>query len=163
MSTFLTPIQAEIKKQAEYPVASEIWWTLKDYGYNDYVCAGILGNMTVEAGGHTLDIQPTISTKYYYGICQWSRKYCPEVWRASLQAQCEYLRDTIEQEFRVFGYLYKKKFTYQDFLNLTDERAAALAFAKCYERCSSGGYKRRQDCATKAYEYFVGSAASSRT
>ena len=39
------------KKEKEYPTASYIWKFFKDLGYNDYVIAGILGNMMAEAGG----------------------------------------------------------------------------------------------------------------
>ena len=159
--SLMGPVAIEIERESEYPVAAEIWWTLKSYGYNDYVCAGILGNIMVEAGGQTLTIQPTIQTSKYYGICQWSKKYYPSIWGASLEEQCEYLHNTMEQQFKVFGKLYKKGFTFADFLNLTDEQDAALAFAKCYERCASEGYQRRQNCATKAYEFFVDLVASS--
>ena len=141
--------------EPEYPVASTIWTTLHDdYGLSEYVCAGILGNIMVEAGGSTLEIKADAESKNYYGVCQWSKKYYPEVYGASLDEQCDYLMSNIEAIFRTFGKRYKKSFTYEDFLALTDERDAALAFAKCYERCSSGGYERRKDCATTAYEYF---------
>lgn len=48
-----------IKAEAweEYPVATECWFYLKDLGYNDYVCAGIIGNMMAEVGGGTLNLQ----------------------------------------------------------------------------------------------------------
>ena len=42
------------QKYNEYPVATEIWMFLKNCGYNDYVAAGILGNMMAEVGGNTL-------------------------------------------------------------------------------------------------------------
>ena len=41
------------------------------------------------------------------------------------------------------------------FLAMTNERDVALAFAKCYERCSSASYTVRQNNAEKAYDYFV--------
>ena len=36
-----------------------------------------------------------------------------------------------------------------------DYEQAALAFAKCYERCNSAYYKVRQKNAKIAYDYFV--------
>ena len=42
-----------------------------------------------------------------------------------------------------------------DFLNMTSITDAALAFAKCYERCASGSYTVRQNNAITAYNYFV--------
>ena len=38
---------------------------------------------------------------------------------------------------------------------MTSITDAALAFAKCYERCGSGSYTTRQNNAIIAYNYFV--------
>ena len=57
----------ELKEQ-EYPDATQIWSYLKNLGYNNYVCAGILGNIMAEAGGNTLYIQPLVQGGFY-GIC----------------------------------------------------------------------------------------------
>lgn len=145
------------KASLEYPVATEIWLYLKDLGYNDYVCAGIIGNMMTEAGGQTLNIQWNIynSTKRYYGICQWGPSY-KDIWDADLKTQCDYLANSIKYNFDVFGYAYKNNFNFDKFLNLQNEKEAALAFAKCYERCASSSYGVRQKNATKALEYFTG-------
>jgi len=70
-------------------------------------------------------------------------------------AQCEFLAKSIKPEFDVFGSNYAKGFDFNSFLELTNERDAALAFAKCYERCNSAYYSIRQDNAEKAYDYFV--------
>ena len=107
-----------------------------------------------EVGGNTLDIQYDIYGSSYYGMCQWNKAYS-EVWGASLEEQCNYLEDTIEYEFDTFGYAYKRGFDYNDFLNMTSITDAALAFAKCYERCASGSYTVRQNNAITAYNYFV--------
>ena len=68
-----------IKAEAweEYPVATECWLYLKDLGYNDYVCAGIIGNMMAEVGGGTLNLQWWLGDSFY-GLCQWSTYYRPE-------------------------------------------------------------------------------------
>lgn len=143
------------QKEEEYPVATYIWSYFKELGYSDQVCAGILGNIMTEVGGQTLDIQATISGNGYYGMCQWNRAYSAEVWGASLEEQCAFLQDTIKYEIDTFGHVYKKNFNYDSFLRLTDCEQAALAFAKCYERCGSGSYYIRQENAIKAYNYFV--------
>ena len=143
------------EKMNKYPVATEIWFYLKDFGYNDYVCAGIMGNIMAEVGGQTLEIQPYISGNGYYGICQWNEGYKEKVWGASLEDQCLFLNDTIEYEIDTFGFCYKTDFDFNDFLQMTDEREVALAFAKCYERCSSLSYYTRQENAEIAYEYFA--------
>ena len=145
------------KRFAEYPAATYIWLYMKEQGWNDYVCAGIMGNMMAEVGGQTLDLDVLArsSNKNYYGICQWSKKYYPEVQGKDLAYQCNFLNDTIAAEFNTFGYTYKKKFNFNSFLNLTNAKEAALAFAKCYERCSSSTYSIRQANAIVAYNYFV--------
>lgn len=142
----------------EYPVAEYIWQYMKDLGWNDYVCAGVMGNLMAEVGGQTLNIQYNLysSDGGYYGMCQWSKKYHSGIYGINdLNTQCDYLRDTIKYEIDTFGYKYQTNFNLEAFLNLTDAQQAALAFAKTYERCASGSYAVRQRNAITAYNYFV--------
>lgn len=140
-------------KKKEYPEATYVWRYMKDLGWNDYVCAGIMGNLMIETGGNTLALNPTAGTTYY-GICQWSKGY-KGVQGVSLEKQCDYLRDTIKNEFDTYGFIYKKNFNFDSFLKLTDAQQAAAAFAQCYERCGSVSYKLRQKNAIIAYNYYV--------
>lgn len=142
------------QKEAEYPTATYIWKYLKAQGYNDYVCAGILGNMMAETGGNTLNIQWNIYGGSYYGICQWSRAYST-IHGGNLQQQCEYLSQTIKKEFDTFGSNYYRGFNYNAFIGMQDSGQAAIAFAKCYERCASAYVNIRATNAYKAYNYFV--------
>ena len=142
----------------EYPAAAQIWQYMKNLGWNDYVCAGIMGNLMSEVGGQTLNIQYNLysSSGGYYGMCQWSKKYHSNIYGINnLESQCDYLRDTIKYEIDTFGFKYQNGFCFEEFLNLTDAQQVALAFAKCYERCASGSYNVRQQNALKAYNYFV--------
>lgn len=74
----LDEVMVEIRaaeRMEEYPVATTIWIYLTEtLGYNDYVAAGVVGNMMTEVGGQTLNIQPGLyghgTNKGYYGICQ---------------------------------------------------------------------------------------------
>lgn len=141
-------------KAAEYPAATQIWCYMKDLGWNDYVCAGIMGNLMAEVGGQTLDIQYWLYGSNYYGMCQWNKAYS-NIWGADLETQCDYLRDTVKYEIDTFGYAYAKGFNLNSFLAMTNERDAAKAFAKCYERCASSTYNIRMNNAEKAYNYFV--------
>jgi hypothetical protein len=140
-------------KQAEYPEATYVWRFMKSKGWNDYVCAGIMGNMMAEVGGQTLALKPNLSGTYY-GICQWSKSY-GEVWGKDLAGQCEFLAKTIEYEFNTYGSKYQKGFKFNNFLQMTNEKEAALAFAKAYERCASKSYGVRKKNATKALNYFM--------
>lgn len=142
-----------IEKSEEYESATFIWRYFKDKGYSDYAIAGILGNIMAEVGGQTLYIQYWLSSSSYYGMCQWSRQYYPEAIDLNLEEQCDFLFNTIENEFDVFGYIVG--LSYEDFIQIENEQTAALAFAKVYERCGSGSYSVRQSNATEAYNYFV--------
>jgi hypothetical protein len=141
----------------EYYYATKTWLFLKQHGYSDVVASGILGNMMVETGGQTLYLKPNLydkATGSYYGLCQWSLRYKPFVEGMSFRQQLDYLIKDIEKEFKTFGKYYKAGFTYDDFVSMADSAQCALAFAKVYERCGSGGYGRRMKAAEKAYNYF---------
>lgn len=156
-ATTTTTTKPTTTKNNKYQTATTIWNYLKSLGYNNYVCAGILGNIMAEVGGHTLDIDPYLydSSGSYYGICQWSSEYFPEVIDTGLTTQLKFLAKTIKSEINNYGYLYEDDFEYDDFLKLTDAEEAALAFAQSYERCWSGSYTSRQNNAIIAYDYFV--------
>lgn len=149
------------EKYKEYPVATQLWtYLVNDMGLNNYVAAGIVGNIMVETGGQTLDIEWNIysSGKGYYGLCQWYIPYNPSIKGASFEEQLNYLNSSIGTEFNTFGSVcYQWDFDYTDFVQLDDARTAALAFAKCYERCAATSYNylSRQSCAEVAYNYFV--------
>lgn len=142
------------RKRVEYPDATFIWERLKEAGYSNYICAGIIGNIMNEVGGNTLNIQPCAQTAKYYGICQWS-SYYPDAWGLSVEEQCDYLLNSMEEIINAFGSLYKQDFGYQDFVCMTNCRQIALCFAKSYERCSTSSYLARQENATIAYDYFI--------
>ena len=140
----------------QYEAAITVWNYLKSLGYNNYICAGIMGNIMSECGGHTLYLEWWLNDNGYYGICQWSKAYCPEVFGRDLETQLNYLAKTIAGEFNNFGYKYYSGFNYNKFLQLTSIEEAAEAFAACYERCATWTYSSRVSNGYKAYQYFVG-------
>ena len=152
MGLCITSVYAEEK---EYETATIIWDYLLEQDYSEIIAAAILGNIMAEVGGQTLDIDATIGSRDYYGICQWSYKYCSDVFNKDLEEQLDYLNKTMEKEFNTFGSQYKSNFKFSDFLEMTDVREAALAFSKCYERNAPGSYLVRQENAVVAYNYFV--------
>ena len=141
----------------QYPVATEIWLYMKDLGWSDVVCAGIMGNIMAEVGGGTLNIQYWLydPSGEYYGICQWYYEYCPVVQGEDLKTQLDYLKSTIKYNIDLFGHIYSVDFNYEQFLSLRNEKEVALAFAKTYERCNSKHYHIRTVYATMALEYFT--------
>ncbi len=150
--------QQLIEKMNEYPVATTVWIYLQELGYNDYICAGILGNMMVECGGLTLDLDPYIYAGYYgnyYGLCMWYGPYCPGIYDLSVIEQLDYLANDIAYQIDTYGYFYYYGFNYNEFLKITNVYDAALAFCMSYERCYSDSYPHRTVCALEAYQYFV--------
>ena len=133
-----------------YDQATQVWNGLKALGLNDYVCAGIMGNIMAEVGGQTLDISRWSQTanKSYYGICQWSgsrKQRLLNDFGTTLNDQIRFL------SVELFEVIPKGN----SFYNMQDEKEAALYFAKYYERCGSGSYGVRQSNATKALQYFT--------
>lgn len=145
------------KWESEYPVATEVWFYLRNLQITEEVAAGIIGNMMIETSGGNLHLVPEIysSGKGFYGLCQWSMHYYPEARDMTLYEQLDFLMATIEDEFSNYGFCYKKGFTYQDFTTLDSPEDVALAFAKVYERCSSASYGARKRAARVAYDYFI--------
>ena len=148
-TTFASPIYS-----GRYDAAVQIWNYLHAIGCNDYAAAGILGNMMSECGGHTLELQWWIYDHGYYGLCQWYYKYFPSVQGADLAGQLEFLGSSLPKTMNSYGYMYASGFNYNSFANIDDISAAALSFAKCYERCASWTYNSRVNNAYKAYHYF---------
>ena len=144
---------AVTKPTGAYDNATIIWNYMKSLGWSDAVCAGIMGNIMAEVGGNTLNINPYLynPSGYYYGICQWNKSAYGKIHGASLEAQLNYLRDTIQYEMNTYG---KRYGGYTGFLAITDAGYAAKAFADSYERC--GGWGKRPNNAYVAYSYFVG-------
>lgn len=141
-----------------YFYAREIWEYLRyEMELNKYCAAGIMGNIMTECGGQTLNIQPYITNSSgHYGICQWNLRYFPEVRGKSLHGQLEFLNSTIRWIMNDFGNRYYDGFNYNKFIEITDERIAAKAFAYAYEGSPKPCSQRRLDHATTALNYFEG-------
>ena len=141
-------------------VATQVWRYLKSQGYSDTIAAAILGNMMVECGGMTFDLQWNIHGHYagdtYYGLCQWNLRFTPSIDGKSVRGQLDHLMSTIQGEFRNFGFRYKNGITYTNFTRMTDVQEAAVAFAEVYERTGneSNYYQLRRQCAVRAYNRY---------
>lgn len=152
------------KKMAEYPVATTVWKYLTEELYlNNYVAAGILGNMMLECGGNSLNLQYSIysANKSYYGLCQWNVVaknnngvfVNGKVKNASLEKQLEYLSGDAFGSIE-YAFNHSKTMDYNTFAMLSNAEKAAEMFAKIYEVCGNTYYTRGVN-ALKAYQYFV--------
>lgn len=156
-------------KYSEYPFASQVWETLKGYGYSDAVTAAIIGNMMAECGGQTLALQPFIYTKGYYGLCMWYVQYTPQIRQfgsnckfgsdcqcssdpnsesAIVDHQLHVLQETLEKNMELFGG------DYDYFCSMENEYDAAWYFTYYYERGPWANI--RGNNAMTARDYFAG-------
>lgn len=141
----------------EYPTATTVWLHLtQEMGCNDYVAAGIIGNMMAECGGQTLKLNwKAKNSAGHYGLCQWSKGYSM-VQGANLEKQLEFISKSFPDGINQWGSIcYKKGFDYNDFMSLEDAEEAAYAFCVIYERPGPGSYSQRKQNALIAYEYFT--------
>ena len=140
----------------QYLQATYVWNYLKnEISLNDYVAAGVLGNIMTEVGGQTLDISKYSCRESnggtYYGMCQWAgprKERLLNDFGRSLEDQCRFLK------VELFEIIPENN----SFYDLQDEQEAALYFAKKYERCATWSYSKRQVNATKALQYFTSTA-----
>ena len=143
----------------EYPAATMIWNYMKDLGWNDYVCAGVMGNIMQETGGRSLNINYMHSNNYY-GMCCWKKEYHPDVVGLGLKGQCDYLVKTTIACFNNNALseipLYQEGYDYEAFLNASSIEEATTAFMVIYERPGHEISQNRIENAYKAYNYFVG-------
>lgn len=145
---YLSEVNDWKDKKAQYPTATTIYLYLtEEMELSDYCAAGIVGNMMVEAGGHSLSINEYVYGDNFYGVCQWSTSYHWEVNGANLQEQLDYLNATIEEEFEY------SSVSYTQFINSNSASEASIYFARGYERCVDP--YNRQNTAEIAYDYFV--------
>ena len=149
------------QKYEENPTGTYVWKYMKDLGYSDAVCAGVFGNMMLECGieeAGSFDLKWWVydSSTWFYGLCQWSKTYFPEVYGADLEGQMNCLRDTIKEQIDEAGFVYGGYgFGYEEFLQLEDPAEVAVCFAKAYERCAAQHVWPRRAFAEQAYEYFT--------
>ena len=137
----------EPEEPEEYPIAREVWDYLHNCGLSDAVSAGIIGNMMAECGGQTLALEPGVygGGGSYYGLCQWSRTYYPQVQGADVETQMQTLMDTIEGTINGFGG------SYSYFCSIGSAYDAAVYFCQYYERGAGTGTRGRNAEAALAY------------
>lgn len=147
------------RRWRECPAATEIWLIMKDFGWSDAACAGILGNIMRECGGNTLeniDYMNFNDNKTHFGLCQWSKIHYPEIqptknWMPSIKEQMEFLRYTIIY-YNGNGHNYGFDIDY--LISATDPVEVAKIFCDGYEK-PGGSSKPREQLAIVAYNYFI--------
>ena len=148
-------------RASEYPVATQVWLYMKEeFGWNDIVCAGIMGNMMAECGGcWTSDLDWNVSSSSGYGMIQWLGGRKQQLFNIygsspSIEDQLNFMKDEL---FGTNGV--NKQVTDSQFnkiMNAESPEDCAYAFACYYERCGESHRWVRRDYARRAYDYFVG-------
>ena len=125
-----------------------IWQFLTDeMELSDEASAGIFGNMMVECGSRSFNLQPYVYSPggYYYGLCQWGTTgHHSSVSGVGLEEQLLYLQASISSEMG--------EGNYTRFCNASTPEEAANIFGQWYERCREP-YGRQTE-ARLAYERF---------
>ena len=139
----------DIYETKAFPVYLQVWKYLTGpMGLSDIQAAGIFGNMMVECGSRSFNLQPYVYSPggAYYGLCQWGTgNHHRSINGGTIEEQLEYLASTIRGEMGEYGY--------SAFEGSTDPESAADCFARWYERCSNPSGRRSE--ARRAYERFA--------
>jgi hypothetical protein len=148
-------------RAAEYPVATQVWLYMKnELGFNDIVCAGIMGNMMAECGGcWTSDLDWDVSSSSGFGMIQWLGGRKQELFSIygntpSIENQLDFMKDELYGTNGVTKQV--SDWQLDKIMNAETPEECAYAFACYFERCGEGHRAPRRGYARRAYEYFVG-------
>ena len=146
---------------SEYPVATKVWLYMKnEFGWNDIVCAGIIGNMMAECGGcWTSDLDWSLNEPGGFGMIQWIGSRRTQLFSLygktpSIENQLNFMKDELYGTNGVSRQVSEKQLN--EIMNAETPEECAFAFASYFERCSEKYRAPRRGYARTAYEYFVG-------
>ena len=144
----------------EYPIATQVWLYMKEeFGWNDIVCAGIMGNMMAECGGcWTEDLDWDVDTKHGLGMIQWigsRKKLLVQTYgsQPTVEEQLLFMKDELYGTNGVEQQVSESELN--EIMNASTPEDCAFAFASYFERCAKKHRSPRRGYAAKAYEYFV--------
>ena len=148
-------------RMEEYPIATQVWLYMKnEFGWNDVVCAGIMGNLMAECGGcWTDDLDWEINKSSGLGMVQWiggRRKQIISIYgeHPTWEQQLIFMKDEMYGTNGVTKQI--TDWQLDKIMNAETPEECAFAFASYFERCSEQHRAPRRGYAKKAYEYFVG-------
>lgn len=147
-------------RASEYPVATQVWLYMKnEFGWNDTVCAGIMGNMMAECGGcWTSDLDWDVRSSSGFGMIQWlggRRNQLFSIYgqNPSIEDQLNFMKNELYGTNGVSKQVSDSQL--DKIMNADSPEDCAYAFACYYERCGEGHRSVRRGYARRAYEYFV--------
>ncbi len=147
------------KRYEEYPIATEVWISMKVQGWSDIVCAGIMGNLMAETGGTgTLHLDWDSNGSSGYGLVQWIDTRRNEIKNKygsypSVKEQVQFIHDELYGVNGVTRQVTDRQLN--AIMNAETPEECAYAFACYYERCATEYRNIRMGFARKAYDYFT--------
>lgn len=147
-------------KAAEYPIATQVWRIMsEDFGWNDVVCAGLMGNFFAECGGcWTSDLDYQETSNGSVGLAQWlgsRRKSLYSIYgeNPTVEEQMQFLYDEMHGTNGVNREITQKQ--YDAIMNAETPEECAYLFALYFERPNPVHIPPRKGYAKRAYEYFT--------
>ena len=147
------------RRYEEYPIATEAWIAMKNQGWSDTVCAGIMGNLMAETGGTgTLHLDWDSNGGNGYGLVQWigGRRSTIKSRYGTYPTVKEQIQFVHDELYGVNGV--RKQVSDSQLnaiMNAETPEECAYAFACYYERCADFARGMRRGFARDAYEYFT--------
>ena len=148
-------------RASEYPVATQAWLYMKnEFGWNDIVCAGIIGNLMAECGGcWTGDLNWQLDGPGGFGMIQWVGERQRQLvnyygYNPSVEDQLNFMKDELYGTNGVTKQVTDSQLS--KIMNASTPEECAFAFATYFERCAECYRAPRRGYARTAYEYFVG-------
>ena len=147
------------RRYEEYPEATEAWIAMKNLGWSDTVCAGIMGNLMAETGGTgTLYLDWDSNGCGGYGLVQWIGGRRTDIKTKygdypTIKEQIQFMYDEL---YGTNGVRLQVTEAQRDKIqNAETPEECAYAFACYYERCATSVRSMRKGFARTAYEYFA--------
>ena len=164
-------------------LAERIWWALLNAGFSKEVAAGMLGNMAVECGGHTIDgiktdsiegehdFEKMMASGRGFGLIGWTASAFKQAFREYLKAeggnwydedvQIGFLIETTKTadnnrwKKRFYNVWESEGYTYEKFINASTPEIAAEQYCRLFEKGPSYTYNQiRSTQARVAYDRF---------
>ena len=131
---------------------------MKSFGWNDIVCAGIMGNLMLETGGGTLNLNWQSNGSGGLGLVQWigGRRNLIRSKYGTIPSVENQMKFVYEEMYGVNGVT--RQVTDSQFkaiMNASTPEDCAFAFASYYERCAVQYRAIRKTYARTAYNYFT--------
>ena len=149
------PVSADpsLDQGAGSSAAGNVYIYLVEQGLKPQGAAGVIGNLMVESGGKTYNLNPRITNGNHWGIAQWDagrfdklKQHAATLGKSpwSLEAQQSFIMKELAGMSELLATL----------KSTTSPETAAADFDRLFERSGGGSVEIRKDLAKKAFQDF---------